>query len=745
MRDKQKPGVRLLIWLLLGIVLLATASATELIAIGRPQGNMLPLSEHLHAGLFGAEESATLPRAGNAVFRRYHWTEAQSRLRLWPAPAGNSLLMMEYLNPADHGAVHVRFDDHAMVSLEPSPGLRTLYVLAPAVAEPIVELNQRADVNSQGRQLGFLLSDVRWWGLPPTLAGAPHLLALRLAAGLPLTGLLLVALLLVLRARLQLIGAIVLAFLGGMTFLAFRQPWDLRAIQPLLQALLWWAILGVAFVLAGSRVGIRPSRRLMLGIWALTMVLFWTPTIGHDGVGYYAYVRSLLIDGDLHFANEFDPVRSPFVDTPDIRGILTATGYTPNPWSIGPALAWTPFWLLAHATTLLGHTIGLPWLPDGYAHPYVVLVTFASALAALATLLGCFVLARRWVSPATAVLATLTAVFGSNLLFYAMFEGSFAHSLSAAATTWFVVTTLRLDDQPTRQRWLSVGLLAGAMLLLYWINAILLLLPGLVLLRHAWRAARHRDWMALRRLTIHAAMAGGVALLLFTPQLATWRLLFGSWLTVPQGQGFVIPQQPRLGAVLFGPLYGLAWWTPAYLLGLLGSLWFAWRRSWPGLALLLPLLAFVLYNMSLPEWFANGGFGMRRFASLVPICAIGVAAMLESLRRVRFLPVALASAICGWGLHMTTRYVTYSLPHEPTVLMDLSLRAILLSPPPFPVGTIARLAQTSWTWRLLRSPDPGNILVLLVCLSIAGLLYLGWRVWRSPQRPVARSGEASHT
>ena len=67
-----------------------------------------------------------------------------------------------------------------------------------------------------------------------------------------------------------------------------------------------------------------------------------------DGVGYYAYLPSVFFDGDLNFTNEFDPQQSPFTHIP-LNIPAARPGYLINPWSVGPAIYWTPFWLLGHA------------------------------------------------------------------------------------------------------------------------------------------------------------------------------------------------------------------------------------------------------------------------------------------------------------------------------------------------------------------------------------------------------------
>lgn len=704
--------------LLLAALLVAQAASAD------TQGDPLRLTPTMLDGFYEAEHSTTLPGAAGPLSRELRWTQPVSRLHLWPALPGSGLLRLEYLNPAQHQPATLQLDDRAALALPPTPTLRTLRLLLPA-ASATVQLTQREPISGADRPLGMIISETRWSGLA---TGPSWHELLRLLPTLPLT-ILLLALLLWLGGMRHWRGLVLLLVLGALAALSWRWPWGGRALQPMLQGLLLCAIggAGLARLVHRWQLAERHWRLLIGAVWTLSTLLLLTPTVGHDGVGYYAYLRSFMIDGDIRFANEFDAAQSPFADVPRLGREQLANGYTPNTWSVGPALYWTPFWLLAHGLVYLGAALGRPWRLDGYAPPYIVLIALATALSGLATMQGCFRLARRWWPPSVAALAAITVYIGSNLLFYAQLEGSFAHSLSAATTTWFVVAALALDDRPTLRRWLLLGLAAGAMIVTYWVTAMLLLVPLAVALRLLWARLRQADWPGVGRLAAGATLAAGAALLVCFPQMLAWRLIYGGWLTAPQGNSFITPGQMHLREVLLSPLYGLVWWTPAYALGLLGGVWLALRRPWPVAPLAIALLLYLVYNASLPEWFGNGGFGMRRLTPLAPLCALGLAALLGRLRRVSAL--ALAAVIAGWGLQMTARYVVYELPHDPYVLMDLRVRDLVLTPQRLALPALAAMVRTSWLGRFVQAPQLDEALVLLLCLLLAAVL-LSW--WRRP-------------
>ena len=96
----------------------------------------------------------------------------------------------------------------------------------------------------------------------------------------------------------------------------------------------------------------------------------------------------------------------------------------------------------------------------------------------------------------------------------------------------------------------------------------------------AWRRGRAR--------LAHLVAAGAVALAVFLPQTLAWKAIFGAYLTVPQGRGYLDWSSPHLADVLFSANHGLFATSPVSVLGLVGLLLYLRRdlllagaRSWP--------------------------------------------------------------------------------------------------------------------------------------------------------------------
>ena len=129
-----------------------------------------------------------------------------------------------------------------------------------------------------------------------------------------------------------------------------------------------------------------------------------------NGLGYYAWLRSPLIDHDWDFDNEFDeyPVPGSYVPPSAYR---TETGRRANQWSIGPACVWA--WSVVPGHFLLKAS-ELPWPANGYSLPYQFLVGGMSLLVSWAALLLLYGICRHYARPRRAALAVALLTLAPN-------------------------------------------------------------------------------------------------------------------------------------------------------------------------------------------------------------------------------------------------------------------------------------------------------------------------------------------
>jgi hypothetical protein len=361
------------------------------------------------------------------------------------------------------------------------------------------------------------------------------------------------------------------------------------------------------------------------------------PYVHGDGVGYYAYAQSLLIDRDLHFEDDWRAANPGFLQNRvDASGRLlpeeyTITGRLRNHFSVGPAILWAPFLGVAHAAVLVADSLGAQIPADGYSRPYLATMAAATVLYGFLGLLMAFDLAQHYAGATWAFLATLGIWFASSLPVYMYFNPAWSHAHSAFSVALFLWYWQRTRDQRTLRQWIVLGLAAGLMMNVYYPNAILMMVPGIEALAGYRRLRRPARWGGLLR--DHACFLG-VAFVALLPTLLTRWAVFGH----PFESGY-----PSMGewnwtspvwlSVLFSSDHGLLSWTPVVIPALLGLFW-TWRKDGLlGGGLLLSVLAYGYFIASYPDWDGLSSFGNRFFISLTPVFVIGLAAALERFAR----------------------------------------------------------------------------------------------------------------
>lgn len=394
--------------------------------------------------------------------------------------------------------------------------------------------------------------------------------------------------------------------------------------------------------------------KTLLVLFILT-VPFVHPSVFSDGVGYYAYLRSPLIDHNLRFASDWnDPpnellhkcrvcpssakqywnhpanrLLSVYLDGHIYANPITQTGHLPNFYTVGPAILWLPFVGTAHMTVLAADHMGFGIPPDGHSWPYVAALSAGTAIYGFLGLYLSFRLAKNLVEERWAFWATVGVWLASSLPMALYLEPSWSHTHSAFSVALFLWYWYRTRRDRTWKQWLVLGLISGLMLDVYLANGIFLLAPALdCILAYVqiWRG-RQRDLGALwKNLQLHLIFAAGV-LAAFSPMLITRQIVFGNPLAMGMyGNVSWNWWSPAFRAVLFSPKAGLFVCTPILLLATLGllALWHLDRKM--AATCVLMTVAFYFLISVYPWWYGVYSFGNRFFISLTPIFVLGLAA-----------------------------------------------------------------------------------------------------------------------
>ncbi len=355
--------------------------------------------------------------------------------------------------------------------------------------------------------------------------------------------------------------------------------------------------------------------------------------VGSDGVKYFVYLPSLIIDGDLDFSDEYAYF---YRYVPDwvwsVDGLRSeTTGLAINRFSIGPAILWSPFFVVAHLLAVMLHGVGVDVPLDGYGYLYQALVLAGNIVYGGLGTWFCFRVAQRFVGERSALWATLLVVLAGNPVYYMTVEPSMSHPVSMLASAGFFYLWLKLRDDPARTGWVWLGVLGGLMAMIRPQDGLLLALPivdDLLSIGPGRRSAHVAAWLA------RSATATGAAILTFAPQLVVWKVLNGGFLQsgyAEQFDGLFNWSSPQLLNVLFSVRRGLFVWHPIFLFAIIGLILVPARHR---RFVLLSAAGFLMQwyvVSSWHDWAQGDAFGGRMFIVCAPIFVIGLATLVERL------------------------------------------------------------------------------------------------------------------
>ena len=447
-------------------------------------------------------------------------------------------------------------------------------------------------------------------------------------------------------------------------------PWDAVPFLPLPWLTAALVVLGFvgAFRCRRAPAGAPPWRDPAVHVLVVALAvathafLAQDERLTSDGVDHFVYLRSVMEDGDLDLANDYARLspRGGSVEPP------TPLGRTANVHPVGPALLWAPFYVLAELVCLV---TGRP--TDGFGYPYRTAAGLASILYGWLGLVVLQRVAAERVGRGAALAASLATLLATFLWFYLAFAPTMAHAPEFLAAALFVACWLK----PTPRSWKLAALLGatcGLAALLRWSSVLVALLP---VVSDLPRLGRREEWPRIAR---EAAVAATFALLVFSPQMLAWKLLYGEWLTIPQGTAFV-SGGPAWAGVLFSPRHGLFSWSPVLYLGVLGLLVGWWRRdAWRLLAAVVFFLALTRVNAGTADWWGGAAFGGRRFDATLPLFGLGLAFFAAwgarvARRRPLLLPAGLLAAFVLWNLALAEQFRSGAWDYsEPVAFEDMA-------------------------------------------------------------------------
>jgi hypothetical protein len=419
------------------------------------------------------------------------------------------------------------------------------------------------------------------------------------------------------------------------------------------------------------------SSKFLFILFLLTLPLA-NPWVRGDGVGYYAYLRSMLIDHNLNFEKDYLGANKSFVmSRTDAQGLLlpsmyTKTGYVENHFAVGPAILWAPVMLSVHGMVLFADRFGAHVAADGYSRPYLLAMALTTASYGFLSLFLSFRIARKYFEEQWALLATIGIWMASSLPVYMYFNPSWSHALSAFSVALFLWYWHRTRMNRSVLQWSILGLMAGLMGNVYYPNAIVLIFPGLEVALSLLDRQKKSGRLCARNQELSLGCVAFLAVFLVSllPTFISRQIIYGS----PFNTGYPAVwtwnwTSPSLLNVLFSSDHGMFSWTPILILATAGLPFLVKRDALLGAGSLLTFLAFYYFICSYPDWDGLSSFGNRFFVSLTPIFILGLAALISSLAgwigkagRTAAVVVPVLALLIAWNLGFIFQWGTHMVP-----------------------------------------------------------------------------------
>lgn len=435
---------------------------------------------------------------------------------------------------------------------------------------------------------------------------------------------------------------------GGMSILT-------PALKPSPQAFAAREALLALALATRLRVLAREDRRLSTGRLMLMLAIF--PALFHlhfigrritgDGVYYYVYTRSMVRDADVDFANEYE--HYDLLKRGDFS-MPTDTGHRRSIYSVGPGLLWTPFFVGADGLAAVLGARGFDVNTSGYGPLHINAVALGSFAYGVSALFLIHAFLRRHFGDLLAGGTVLLLWWASFFEWYLVEQPLTSHPASVFLVALFFL--LRQNGAlASAGGALVMGLALGIGMSVRWQNGVYLLLPAVDLLG---ASLRHESLggIARRGLLFGAGLFMGIL-----PQMLAWKAIFGEYLLAypPHGADFVRLTRPFLLNTLFSSRHGLLSWTPVFWLCFLGLIPLIRKDPRRFAVLGAPVLIMTYVNACSGDWWSGGAYSNRRFDSLLPVFALGLAAFLQAANSfVRRRPeavlagLALGGALWNW-------------------------------------------------------------------------------------------------
>lgn len=393
-----------------------------------------------------------------------------------------------------------------------------------------------------------------------------------------------------------------------------------------------------------------------------------TPRIySSDEIEYYVYLRSLIKDGDLDFKNDYEAFaarapeeyrKSGFYHT--FIELKTETGLRNNFGPVGCSILWIPWFFTAELYVQAADLFGADIPADGFSAPYIQMIAYGSMFYGFLGVILIYLTLRRYFKKPVPLISSLTVWMATPAVYYMYVQAPMSHACSMFAVSllvWYWTGTL---GSLKISRWIVLGLLTGLAGIVREQDIFFGVLLPIELAWLLYYSIKKKEHFPFVQAALGAIAAATACFIVFVPQLAAYKVLYGHYGPSPLVARKMFWHSPYGWDVLFNYHHGLFFWTPIALFAVAGLILFTLKNRFIGLSLLAGFLIQVYVSGAVASWHAAGSFGHRRFVGCSIIFAFGTAYLVSALwkNRTKMIISLLAVLFCLWNLQLVVQFAT---------------------------------------------------------------------------------------
>ncbi len=326
--------------------------------------------------------------------------------------------------------------------------------------------------------------------------------------------------------------------------------------------------------------------------------------LGSDPEGYYQYLPHFFLRDWQYFGHL--PWAIPYGE-----------GKTISVYTCGLAILWSPFFLLAHFTSVF-----LNLDADGYANVYYGFVLIAALFYVYIGLVFLYRLVTEEFGKAIGWKTVALIFLGTNVFYYTMILGAgMSHVYSFALISAYIFYVHRYFQSPSDKHALYMAIPFALAVLIRPTNIISGLYFFLFGIKNTETLRLRFQFWARNLKTIGIVVITGLVIAI--PQMLYWYKVTGKPVVYSYGdQSFTYILSPKIGIVLFGKYNGWFLYTPLVLFALWGAFATLRRGLYNNIAVIFILVLAVYVNAS---WWAptfSAACGQRAMIDFLPFLVL---------------------------------------------------------------------------------------------------------------------------